>query len=169
MPRAVDGARMNLSMVDRIVAYEKGKRLEAVKVLSRGEEYLADHFPTFPIMPGVLMLEAMAEAAAWLMLLSGGFSPPLIVLRGAKAVRYGHVVRPGDELRVEVERTGGTDSNALFKGIGRSGGRNAVVGRFALSRVPLRRLDPSLAGAEEEIERFLRSRLSSLMECGRAF
>lgn len=158
---------MPFSMIDRIVAYEKGKRLTAVKVLSRSEEYLAEHFPSFPIMPGVLMLEAMVQAAAWLMRLSEGFSPPVILLREVKAVRYGSVVRPGDELRVEVEYAGLVEGDASFKGAGRVGERNAVVGRFVLRRVPLIRLDPGLGAADEEIARVLRSQLPALMECAR--
>lgn len=160
---------MSFSMLDRIVAHEKGKRLEALKVLSRGEEYLAEHFPSFPIMPGVLMLEAMVQAAAWLMRLSDGFSPPVILLREVKALRYGSVVRPGDELRIEVQYTGRAVGEASFKGSGRVGERNAVVGRFALRRVPLALLDPGLGAADETIARALQAELPSLMESGRNF
>jgi 3-hydroxyacyl-[acyl-carrier-protein] dehydratase len=158
---------MSLSMIDRIVGYEKGKRLSALKVLSRGEEYLADHFPSFPILPGVLMLEAMVQAGAWLMRLSEGFSPPVIVLREARAVRYGNVVKPGDELRVEVELVHGGGGEASFKGSGRTGDKNAVLGRFVLRRVPLARLGPGLAQTDETIARLLEERLPSLMECDR--
>ncbi len=160
---------MLFSMIDQIVKCEKGKRLAALKVLSRGEEYLADHFPSFPIMPGVLMLEAMVQAGAWLMRLSEGFSPPVILLREVRAVRYGSVVKPGDELRVEVELAGRDGEDASFKGSGRVGERNAVVGRFVLRRISLARLDPGLEGAEVDIARFLEGQLSSLMESGRGF
>jgi len=54
--RSARGKGMRFSMIDRIVRYEPGKKIEAVKLLSRSEDYLADHFPRFPIMPGVLML-----------------------------------------------------------------------------------------------------------------
>ena len=57
---------MRFTLVDRIVALEPGKTITAVKNLSLAEEYLADHFPGFPVLPGVLMLEAMTQAAAWL-------------------------------------------------------------------------------------------------------
>ena len=61
---------MQFNLVDRIVEVDPGKRLRAVKNLTLGEEYLADHFPTFPVMPGVLMLQTLVESASWLLRLS---------------------------------------------------------------------------------------------------
>src|ERR687888_105779 len=58
---------MRFNLVDRIVEVQPGRSLRAVKNLTLGEEYLADHFPAFPVMPGVLMLEALVEAGAWLL------------------------------------------------------------------------------------------------------
>ena len=64
---------MRFNLIDRIDGWESGKSLKASKFLALGEEYLADHFPRFPVMPGVLMLEACVEAAAWLWRASTGF------------------------------------------------------------------------------------------------
>ena len=52
-------------LIDRIIDFQPGAKITAVKSLTMAEEYLADHFPNFPVMPGVLMLEAMTQAAAW--------------------------------------------------------------------------------------------------------
>src|SRR5262245_21395086 len=60
------GDRMRFHLIDRIDRWESGKSLFASKYLALGEEYLADHFPQFPVMPGVLMLQACVESAAWL-------------------------------------------------------------------------------------------------------
>ena len=57
---------MRFVLIDRIQEIVPGQSLTAVKNLSLAEEYLADHFPGFPVMPGVLMLEAMTQSAAWL-------------------------------------------------------------------------------------------------------
>ena len=57
---------MRFHLIDRIDGHEAGKSLRAKKFLALGEEYLADHFPSFPVMPGVLMLQAVVEAASWL-------------------------------------------------------------------------------------------------------
>ena len=61
---------MRFSLIDRIVELEPGERVTATKSLTMAEEYLADHFPHFPVMPGVLMLEAMTQAGAWLVRVS---------------------------------------------------------------------------------------------------
>ena len=64
---------MRFHLVDRVLELEPGERIVAIKNLSLAEEYLADHFPGFPVMPGVLMLEAMTQAAAWLVRASEDF------------------------------------------------------------------------------------------------
>src|SRR5207244_329602 len=64
---------MRFNLVDRILEVQPGKLLRAVKNLTLGEEYLADHFPTFPVMPGVLMLQTLVEAGAWLLRLTSDF------------------------------------------------------------------------------------------------
>ncbi len=158
---------MFFSMIDRIVSYEKGKRITAMKALSLGEEYLGDHFPSFPIMPGALMLEAMAQAGAWLLRLSDGFSHSVFLLREARAVRYGSVVKPGDELWLEVTIADRSADGVAFKGSGKVSGRNAVRGQFVLTRQPLRELSPQLDKIDDEISRFFEERLASLMECER--
>ena len=74
---------MRFHLLDRIVEVQPGRSLQAVKNLTLGEEYLADHFPGFPVMPGVLMLQTLVEAGAWLLRVSEDFRHSLIVLREA--------------------------------------------------------------------------------------
>ncbi|HOF18642.1 MAG TPA: beta-hydroxyacyl-ACP dehydratase, partial [Phycisphaerae bacterium] len=57
---------MKFHLVDKIESIEPGKRIVTTKALSLAEEYLADHFPAFPVLPGVMMLEALTQSAAWL-------------------------------------------------------------------------------------------------------
>src|SRR5438128_7957387 len=94
---------MRFNLLDRIVAVELGRTLRAVKNLTLGEEYLADHFPTFPVMPGVLMLQTLVEAGAWLLRLSEDFRHSVIVLREAKNIKYGNFMEPGRQLQVTVD------------------------------------------------------------------
>ena len=61
---------MRFNLIDKIVEVQAGVSLKALKNLTLGEEYLADHFPTFPVMPGVLMLQTLVEAGAWLLRIS---------------------------------------------------------------------------------------------------
>src|SRR5438132_5347239 len=109
---------MRFQLVDRIVAFEAGKSIQAVKNLTLGEEYLADHFPTFPVMPGVLMQEALVEAGAWLLRLSDDFRHSVIVLREAKNIKYGTFMEPGRQMVVTVELIEQDESSATFKGKG---------------------------------------------------
>ena len=158
---------MRFRMIDRIIGYEPWKRIEAVKVLSLSEEYLGDHFPSFPVMPGVLMLEAMTQAASWLMRLSGGMDGAIYPLVAVKAVRYGGFVVPGNELRLVVEIVGRDGDVTRFKGKGRCGGTNAVVGRFALKRIVPGGLAPGLEREEEILTRFFETQAGALIECER--
>jgi 3-hydroxyacyl-[acyl-carrier-protein] dehydratase len=93
---------MRFVLLDRIVALEPGVRITAVKNLSLAEEYLADHFPGFPVMPGVLMLQAMTEAGAWLVRESEDFAHSVVVLGQANNVKYGQFVEPGQTLTVSA-------------------------------------------------------------------
>ncbi|MGA2173288.1 MAG: hypothetical protein ABSG82_09830 [Sedimentisphaerales bacterium] len=57
---------MRFILIDKIVELEAGRRIKTVKCVTLAEEYLADHFPTFPVLPGVLLLEGLIESASWL-------------------------------------------------------------------------------------------------------
>ena len=83
---------MRFSLVDRILTLEPGKSITAVKNLSLAEEYLADHFPGFPVMPGVLMIEALVQAGGWLLRETEGFKYSTILLNEAKAVKFNNFV-----------------------------------------------------------------------------
>src|ERR1700704_5815533 len=94
---------MRFNLVDRLLDFEAGKSIRMVKNLTLAEEYLADHFPTFPVMPGVLMLETLVEAGAWLLRLTEDFRHSVIVLREARNVKYGSFMQPGFSLVVTAE------------------------------------------------------------------
>lgn len=89
---------MKFCLVDRVLE-RSPDRLVAIKCVSAGEEYLADHFPTFPVLPGVLMLECLVQAARELV-------GQRVVLGKVRALKYGRFVRPGDTLRIEVSLAG---------------------------------------------------------------
>src|SRR5438046_3768649 len=94
---------MRFNLVDRLLDFEPGKRICMAKNLTLAEEYLADHFPTFPVMPGVLMLQSLVEAGAWLLRITEDFSHSMIVLREARNVKYGTFLEPGKTLMVTAE------------------------------------------------------------------
>ena len=116
---------MRFNLIDRIDGWESGKSLKASKFLALGEEYLADHFPRFPVMPGVLMLQACVEAAAWLWRATTDFRHPVIVLRDVKSVKYGTFMQPGRRMDVTVELTKARRRHRDVQGQGRERRRRA--------------------------------------------
>lgn len=124
---------MRFNLVDRIAAWEAGKSLRGVKNLALGEEYLADHFPTFPVMPGVLMLQSLAEAGAWLWRATTDFRHAVIVLREARNVKYGTFMPPGHRMDIAVELTKFDDATAAITGKAtRDDGQTTVSARVTL-------------------------------------
>src|SRR6187431_2113923 len=115
---------MRFNLLDQITEVQPGKLLRAAKNLTLGEEYLADHFPTFPVMPGVLMLHALVESSAWLLRVSEDFRHSVITLREAKNVKYGNLVEPGKSLVLTVEAAEMDAVNATFKGKGEVDGNS---------------------------------------------
>src|SRR5689334_15392621 len=109
---------MRFHLIDRIVEVQPGRSLQAYKNLTLGEEYLADHFPTFPVMPGVLMLQTLVEAGAWLLRLTDDYRHSVVVLREARNVKYGTFMEPGRRLTVAVELAEHDEGTATFKGKG---------------------------------------------------
>jgi 3-hydroxyacyl-[acyl-carrier-protein] dehydratase len=125
---------MRFTLLDRIVAIEPGKSITAIKTLSLSEEYLADHFPCFPVMPGVLMLEAMTQAAAWTIRLGEDFAHSIVVLRQAKNVKYGDFVEPGRVLTVTAEVVSQDETTTKVKASGMVGDRTSLTARLVLER-----------------------------------
>ena len=74
---------MRFTLIDRITALKAGDEITAIKSLSLAEEYLGDHFPLFPVLPGVFMLEAMTQASAWLIRHAEDFAHSVVVGRSA--------------------------------------------------------------------------------------
>src|SRR5205807_4881928 len=94
---------MRFVLIDRILDLQPGRSLVAVKNLSLSEEYLADHFPGFPVMPGVLMVEALVQTGAWFMRQHEDFAYSMVLLKAARAVKFVNFVSPGRTLRVTAE------------------------------------------------------------------
>jgi 3-hydroxyacyl-[acyl-carrier-protein] dehydratase len=149
---------MKFQLVDRIELIEPGKRIVAIKALSLAEEYLGDHFPAFPVLPGVLMLEALVESAAWLVRVAQDFSKSIVVLSAARNVRYSSFVAPGNILRCDVEAVEIGPDFAKFKGTGAVGDRQTVSAKLELKCFNLAEKDPRNAGADAAILAQLRQR-----------
>jgi 3-hydroxyacyl-[acyl-carrier-protein] dehydratase len=144
-------ARLNTTMkfdlVDMIVE-RSPDRIVAIKHVSLAEEYLADHFPTFPVLPGVMMVETLVQAARHMLADRGDRR---LVLGEVRALKFGSFVRPGEALEVEVTVSKVLDDGAVqCRGTGRvrrhgqepDKGETAVSGRFTMRPI---RTAPSAA------------------------
>jgi len=90
-------------LVDRIIEMESGKRIVGIKNVSCNEPFFQGHFPGNPIMPGVLIVEAMAQVGAYAVLNYPEVKDKIAFLAGVDRARFRHPVVPGDRLRIEVE------------------------------------------------------------------
>jgi 3-hydroxyacyl-[acyl-carrier-protein] dehydratase len=153
---------MRFTLIDRVVALEPGKNIKAVKNLSMAEEYLADHFPGFPVLPGVLMLEAMTQAAAWLVRVSEDFKHSVVVLKEARNVKYNKFVEPGQTLTVTAELVGQTEQEAKIKAFGEVDGEQAVSARLTLATYNLADSDPQRSLTDEVVKHKMRELLALL-------
>lgn len=92
-------------LVDRIVELEEGKRAVGLKNVTINEAFFTGHFPQYPVMPGVLIVEALAQVSAVIMLTKAGNEGRLGLLAGIDHCRFKKQVKPGDQLHLEVEIT----------------------------------------------------------------
>jgi 3-hydroxyacyl-[acyl-carrier-protein] dehydratase len=91
-------------LIDRIVEFEPGKRVVAIKNVTINEHFFQGHFPDLPIMPGVLVVEAMAQAGAIIMMEAiPDRKTKLAVFSGIERAKFRRSVVPGDQLRIEVD------------------------------------------------------------------
>jgi 3-hydroxyacyl-[acyl-carrier-protein] dehydratase len=154
---------MRFCLLDRIIELEAGVRVTAIKRLRPDEDYLKDHFPRFPVMPGVLMLEAMYQAGAWLVRQSEGFAHSVVVLKEARNIKYADFVTPGKELVVSAEILKQDDSLTTLRAQGLIDGNVAVNGRLILERFNLAERYPSRRNTDPYLRAELRDVLRGLL------
>jgi 3-hydroxyacyl-[acyl-carrier-protein] dehydratase len=156
---------LKFNLLDKIESLTD-ERLVAVKHVTLAEEYLADHFPTFPVLPGVLMLEAAAQAAGWLLHHRRQFACSMAVLKDARNVKYGHFVAPGAFLRLTAELTKPTAGGAAFRVTGTVGDATAIAGKIELAYFNLGEKNPDLAALDGRLSEHNRYRWSLLAPAG---
>lgn len=92
-------------LIDKVIEFEEGKRAVGIKNVTGNEDFFNGHFPDYPVMPGVLIVEALAQVGAVAMLKKEENSGKLALFAGIDNCRFKRQVRPGDQLRLEVEMT----------------------------------------------------------------
>ena len=128
-------------LVDRVTSIEKGQRIVALKNVSINEPFFTGHFPHRPVMPGVLILEAMAQAAALLSFDTQGVTPDdktVYYFAGIDGARFKRPVEPGDQLVMEVTLERARAGIFKFKGVSRVDGEIACEAELMCT---MRRID----------------------------
>jgi 3-hydroxyacyl-[acyl-carrier-protein] dehydratase len=126
---------VRFELIDQVLE-QHTDRIRALKNVSVAEEYLADHFPGFAVLPGVMMLETLVQAGR--QLLASQDQPGPWILAEARNVRYGNMVRPGQALVVEVTLRNRNEHAFDLQGVGTVGDQVAVQARFSLAHIPPR-------------------------------
>ena len=153
---------MKFVLIDRIIELVPGERISAVKALTLAEEYLADHFPTFPVMPGVLILQTLVEASTWLVRETEGFAHSMLLLVEAKNVTYKSFVSPGQTLEVTVEAKAIEPGSSRFVGTGRCGETEMIKAHWSLRHFNLADEDSTLADLDRRLVEAARRQMGLL-------
>ena len=142
---------MRFILLDRVLELESGKNITAVKAVSLAEEYLADHFPAFPVLPGVMMLEALVQTAATLVRVTNNFEQSMVILHEAKNVKYKSFVKPGNLLTLKIEAKSIYNDSSTFKASAFVDERPMIEARLKLKHYNLADKDSTLAKNDIQI------------------
>ncbi|MBM3998067.1 MAG: beta-hydroxyacyl-ACP dehydratase [Planctomycetes bacterium] len=153
---------MRFRQLDRIVELSAGRSICAQKRLMGTEDYLRDHFPKFPVMPGVLMLEALFQASMWLVLATDEFTKPAVMLKEARNVKFADFVEPGEVLMVTAHLQRRDGDLATLKVQGAVGDSTAVSGRMVIESYQVADRYPDRIDVDGFLRREMRRLLNGL-------
>ncbi|MEM9827157.1 MAG: beta-hydroxyacyl-ACP dehydratase [Planctomycetota bacterium] len=128
---------MKFRQVDQIVSLVPGQEIVARRTLRADEDYLEDHFPRFPVMPGVMMLESLHQAAMWMIRTGDDFSHPLVLLKEVRSVKFGDFLAPGETLEIAAKAVQHDALRTSVKASAGKSGRTTVSARLVLERTHL--------------------------------
>jgi 3-hydroxyacyl-[acyl-carrier-protein] dehydratase len=153
---------MKFILIDKVTALQSGKEIKTLKNLSLAEEYLADHFPAFPVLPGVLLLEGMIESASWLVREKENFAHSMVLLEQARNVKYKSFLAPGSAIEYTVIAQMVEENVSSFTGFGVSDGEHIVEGKFSLRHFNLSDKNAVMADVDTKIIDDLKKRWNLL-------
>jgi 3-hydroxyacyl-[acyl-carrier-protein] dehydratase len=133
--------------IDRFIEFEKGSHARAVKNVTLGEDYINDHYPGFPVMPGSLMIEGMAQTGGILLGETCGWTKIVILAKLPKVAFYGHV-RPGDTLEYSAQLLDARDEGGVVACAARVGDR--LIAETEIVFVHIDHSDPHLGRIDQQ-------------------
>lgn len=121
---------MRYLLIDHITEYKPGELIKGVKNVAMSEDFLEFHFPKNPIMPGVMLLEALTQLTGWLEAVSSDFENWFLISNVRKSSFYGFAF-PGDQVELEVEFVSeGEQNKKVYRGIGFVKGKKKILAEF---------------------------------------
>lgn len=149
---------MKFVLIDKVISTDGEKKLTAVKSVSLAEEYLGDHFPVFPVLPGVMMLEGLVESASWLVRQVQEFGNSMVLLETARNVKYKSFAAPGMQITYDVTAKSIEHNVSGFAGVGMCGGEPIVEAKFSLRHFNLADENPKMARVDGQIVENMKNR-----------
>jgi len=149
---------MRFILIDKVISLESGKTIKTVKNVTLAEEYLSDHFPTFPVLPGVLLLEGLIESASWLVRQKENFCHSMILLEQARNVKYRSFLAPGGQIEYTVETKTIEENVSTFTGFGTKDGERIVEAKFGLRHFNLAEQNAAMAADDAAIIESMKQR-----------
>ncbi len=132
---------MRYLLIDHITEWKSGESIKGVKNVAMSEDFLEFHFPGNPIMPGVMLLEAITQMTGWLEAASSDFKNWFLISKVRKSNFYGFAF-PGDQVDLEVEIVPGEEPDKkIYRGIGTVKGKKKIVTEFEGEIIPLQEIE----------------------------
>jgi 3-hydroxyacyl-[acyl-carrier-protein] dehydratase len=155
---------MKFVLIDKIISLDSGKQIKTVKSVSMAEEYLADHFPAFPVLPGVLLLQGLIESATWLVQEKQDFANSIVLLEQARNVKYKSFLAPGMQIEYTVTAKSIEDNVSSFSGIGVCKDEPIVEARLGLRHFNLADKEPTMAAVDAQVVENMKKRFVLLIQ-----
>jgi 3-hydroxyacyl-[acyl-carrier-protein] dehydratase len=159
---------MKFRQIDRIVELIPGERIVATRTLRAEEDYLRDHFPLFPVMPGVLMLEALYQASCFLIRETEDFQCVMLPMLEVRNVKFADFVEPGDTIEIRAEIIKNEGDRVTIKASGTKGDSTTVSARLIIGKSQLSSDRPELAPLDRFIASYPKKDLEMLISAGKS-
>ncbi len=132
---------MRYLLIDHITEWKPGESIRGIKNVAMSEDFLEFHFPGTPIMPGVMLLEAISQLTGWLVAASSDFKEWFLIGRVLKCGFYGFAL-PGDKVEFTVSKiSSGSEESLTFAAVGMVEGKKKIAAEFGGSLTPLSELE----------------------------